>query len=117
MLGNDLAGLSLLGISSWEHRRGYTGADTLMHMRGRGVAPGSKPDLFYLGFVVLELNRIETDCSPSNVASRRSIEKTTGFVFEGILRENVRTPSGTFEDDLRYAILRRGLETALRNEC
>jgi len=45
MLENELAGLSLLGVSSWKDRRGYTGADTLWHMRGRGVAPRSKSDV------------------------------------------------------------------------
>ena len=47
MLEGELAGLSLLGVSSWKHRRGYTGADTLLHIRGKGVAPCSKPYLFY----------------------------------------------------------------------
>src|SRR5262245_37077549 len=54
------AGGSILGISSWPDARGFTGADTLTHMRGQGVAPGSKPHLFYLGFELLGLNRIET---------------------------------------------------------
>jgi hypothetical protein len=31
-----LAGGSLLGVSSWTDGRGYTGADTFLHMRGRG---------------------------------------------------------------------------------
>src|SRR5262249_36486578 len=79
MLGNELAGLSLLGISSLKDRRGYTGADTLQHMRGKGVAPRSKPHLFYLAFEILGLNRIETGCYVSNLASKRSIEKTAGF--------------------------------------
>ncbi len=61
-LGGELAGLSLLGISSRKDRRGYTGADTLSHMRGRGVAPRSKPHLFYLALEVLGLNRVETGC-------------------------------------------------------
>ena len=107
MLENDLAGLSLLGISSWKDRRGYTGADTLLHMRGKGVAPRSKPLLFYLGFEMLRLNRIETGCYVSNLASRRSIEKTEGFQLEGVLREYGLNPRGEFEDEYRYGILRR----------
>src|SRR5437870_12936966 len=50
MLDGELAGMSLLGVGSWHDLRGYTGADTLLHMRGKGVAPGSKPHLFHLGF-------------------------------------------------------------------
>ena len=107
MLGNELAGLSLLGIDSWKERKGYTGADTLMHMRGLGVAPRSKPHLFYLGFEILGLNRLETGCLVSNMASKRSIEKTPGFQFEGITRESGLNDIGEFEDEYIYAILRR----------
>ena len=41
LFNNEIAGLSLLGISSWDCRRGYTGADTLPHMKGRGIAPAA----------------------------------------------------------------------------
>lgn len=105
-LGGQLAGASLLGVSSWLEARGFTGADTFVHMRGRGVAPGSKPALYYLGFAVLGLNRIETGCFASNLASRRSLEKTPGLVYEGTLRQYARNATGVFEDEHRFAILR-----------
>ena len=70
------------------------------------MAPRSKEPLFYFAFEMLGLNRVETGCLISNTASRRSIEKTTGFQYEGILREYSRNPQGKFEDDLRYAILK-----------
>ena len=105
-LGGQLAGASLLGVSSWLEARGFTGADTFVHMRGRGVAPGSKPALYYLGFAVLGLNRIETGCFASNLASRRSLEKTPGLVYEGTLRQYARNAAGVFEDEHRFAILR-----------
>lgn len=98
-------GLCLLGVSSWEHRRGYTGADTIRSFRGQGIAPGCKPMLFYLAFEMLHLHRVETGCLRSNESSRRSIEKTKGFEFEGVLRDYNRTASGEFEDDLRWSIL------------
>jgi RimJ/RimL family protein N-acetyltransferase len=101
-----LAGMSLLGIGSWHDMRGYTGADTLTHMRGRGVAPGSKPHLFYVGFYLLGLNRIETGCFVSNLSSKRSLEKTPGLVREGTLRQYARNLQGEFEDEYRYSILR-----------
>lgn len=106
-LDDTLAGLSLLGVSSFKHKRGYTGADTLPEMRGKGVAPGSNPHLFYLGFEILGLNRIETGCFVSNAASQRSIEKTAGFEFEGILREYALNEQGEFEDERRYGIIRK----------
>lgn len=102
----ELAGASLLGISSFREARGFTGADTFVHMRGRGVAPASKPALYHLGFALLGLNRIETGCFASNVASRRSMEKTPGLVYEGTLRQYARNAAGVFEDEHRFAILR-----------
>lgn len=102
-----LAGLSLLGIDSWKNLRGYTGADTLNHMRGKGVAPKSKPPLFYLAFEILGLNRVETGCFVSNIASKKSIEKTPGFQMEGILREYTLKSDGVFEDEYRFAILKK----------
>ena len=109
-LDGELAGGSLLGIGSCEDERGYTGADTFAHMRGRGVAPGSKPHLFFLGFALLGLNRIETGCVVSNTASRRSIETTPGFQLEGVLRQHERNVNGVLEDAYRYAILREDWE-------
>ena len=109
-LDGELAGGCLLGIGSWEDERGYTGAGTFMHMRGKGVAPGSKPHLFHLGFAVLGLNRIETGCVVSNVASKRSIEKTPGFQLEGVLRQYARNAAGVLEDEYRYSILREDWE-------
>jgi len=100
-----IVGMCLLGVSSWKHRRGYTGADTFVQFRGQGIAPMCKPMLFYLAFELLRLHRVETGCVRSNESSRRSIEKTKGFEFEGILRGYQRTASNEFEDELRYAIL------------
>lgn len=107
LLGNQLAGLSLLSIDDWNERRGSTGADTLLHMRGKGVAPGSKPHLFYLAFEFLGLHRVETGCLISNFSSKISIEKTPGFLIEGVSRESGINQNGEFEDEYQYAILRR----------
>jgi RimJ/RimL family protein N-acetyltransferase len=76
-------------------------------MRGRGVTPGSKPHLFYLAFELLELNRVATGCRVSNLASKRSLEKTVGLQLEGIMRESGVNDDGAFEDEYLYAILRR----------
>jgi ribosomal-protein-serine acetyltransferase len=102
----ELVGASLLGVSSFAEARAFTGADTLLHKRGQGIAPASKPALFYLGFALLGLNRIETGCFASNVSSRRSMEKTPGLVYEGTLRQYARNAAGVFEDEHRFAIVR-----------
>jgi RimJ/RimL family protein N-acetyltransferase len=105
LMNDELAGMSLVGIDSLKEKKGYTGADTFFHMRGKGVAPRSKPHLFYFAFELLGLNRLATGCLISNQASKRSIEKTPGFVFEGISRESGINDKGEFEDEYLYAIL------------
>lgn len=107
LLGNELAGMTLLTVDSWEESSGSTGADVFRHMRGRGITPRSKPHLFYLAFELLGLNRVATGCLVSNTSSQRSIEKTAGFQFEGIMRESGVNDAGEFEDERLYAILRR----------
>lgn len=106
MLENKLAGLSLLDIHDWQTLTGSTGADTLVSMRGKGVAPRSKPHLFYVAFELLGLHRIETGCFVSNTASKKSIEKTIGFQYEGLSRKSGVNDDGEYEDEYRYAILR-----------
>jgi ribosomal-protein-serine acetyltransferase len=107
LLKDELAGMSLVGIDSFKEQKGYTGADTFLHMRGKGIAPRSKPHLFYFAFELLGLNRLATGCLISNQASKRSIEKTPGFIFEGVSRESGINDQGGFEDECLYAILRR----------
>ncbi len=107
LLADELAGMTLLSIDRWPERIGSTGADIFTHMRGRGVAPRSKPHLFYLAFEVLGLNRVVTGCLISNKSSKRSIEKTAGFQFEGTSRESGINDEGEFEDEYMYAILKR----------
>jgi ribosomal-protein-serine acetyltransferase len=107
LLGNEIVGGSLLEVDSWEEQTGSTGADVLQHMRGRGITPRSKPHLFYLAFELLGLHRVQTGCLVSNTSSKRSIEKTPGFQFEGVMRESGLNDKGEFEDEYLYAILRR----------
>lgn len=105
-LEGRFVGLTLLCVSSWVNGHGFTTTNIAEPNWGYGVAPRTKPHLFYLGFEIIGLNRIEAGCGVSNRASKRSIEKTRGFVLEGRLREYVRGSDGRFEDEDRYAILR-----------
>jgi len=100
-------GLTLLCVSSWDNHHGFTTTHIAEPRRGMGFAPRTKPHLFHLGFAILGLNRIEAGCGISNSSSNRSIRKTPGFVFEGRLREYVLRTDGKYEDENRYAILRR----------
>ena len=108
LLGDELAGMTLLNVDSYpDEWNGSMGADMFTHMRGRGVAPRSKPHLLYLAFELLGLNRVATGCLVSNESSKRSIEKTAGFQFEGISRESGVNERGKSEDEYIYAILKR----------
>jgi len=105
--GGVLVGFSLLSVDSWEDARGSTGADTISAFRGQGIAPASKPALFHLGFAMLGMHSIATGCSDSNASSRRSIEKTPGFVYERTSRQSARREDGEgFEDEHHWSILR-----------
>jgi ribosomal-protein-serine acetyltransferase len=105
--GGVLVGFSLLTVDSWDDARGSTGADTLAAFRGQGIAPASKPALFHLGFAMLGLHSIATGCAESNTSSRRSIEKTPGFVYERTSRQSARREDGGgFEDEHHWSILR-----------
>jgi RimJ/RimL family protein N-acetyltransferase len=107
LLDGELAGMTVLTVDSWDESYASTGADVFRHMRGRGATPGSKPHLFYLAFELLGLNRVATGHRVSNLSSQRSIAKTPGFQFEGVMRESGVNEQGEFEDELLYAILRR----------
>ena len=80
LLDNELAGMSLLGIDSFKEQKGYTGADTFLHMRGKGVAPRSKPHLFYFGFELLGLHRLATGCL-FRIWLKTFHRKNSGFYF------------------------------------
>ena len=56
-------------------------------------------------FDTLNLNRIETDTDPRNIAAARALEKL-GFVREGLLREDCIV-NGEVCDSLMYGLLRR----------
>lgn len=105
--GTELAGMTLLAIDDWRSLAGSTGADIFLHQRGKGFAPRSKPHLFYLAFEMLGLNRVVTGCFVSNLASKKSIEKTIGFEYEGTARQSGINDAGLFEDEHIYAILRQ----------
>jgi ribosomal-protein-serine acetyltransferase len=103
----ELAGMTLLDVDDWQTGTGSTGADIFLHERGKGVAPRTKPHLFYLAFGILGLNRVATGCFVSNVSSKKSIEKTLGFQYEGTMRQSGINDNGECEDEYLYAILRQ----------
>ena len=72
---------------------------------GQGLMHEALVTLLDWAFGVLDLNRIEADIDPRNVASQRSLERL-GFVAEGRLRERWIV-AGEVSDSALYGLLRR----------
>ena len=70
---------------------------------GRGYATEANTALLDWGFGQLDLNRVEADIDPRNVASARALERL-GFVREGYLRERWIV-DGEVSDSAIYGLL------------
>lgn len=71
---------------------------------GQGLATENVAALTRVGFEVELLQRIEIRCDPTNLASRRVIEKA-GYHYEGTLRGVVQKPDGSYRDQLVFSLL------------
>ncbi|MGE0701767.1 MAG: GNAT family N-acetyltransferase [Hyphomicrobiaceae bacterium] len=102
--GQLLGGVTLTNV-----RRGVTQSASvgywigLPHVR-RGYATEALAAVLAHAFEVLELNRVEAACLPSNVASIGVLEKA-GFRREGVARSYLRI-AGAFQDHVLFALLR-----------
>jgi len=93
-----------------EHARaeiGYALNDD-KHKR-KGIMHEAIQPVIQYGFEQMGLNRLEAMVTPTNVASRRLLEKNH-FVYEGVLRSHYYT--GTeYDDSASYSILRKEYES------
>lgn len=71
---------------------------------GQGVLPQCLPVVMRFGFETLNLNRIEAEVEPANLASGKLLRKM-GFLFEGTRRQVARR-GDHFVDLDYYAVLR-----------
>jgi RimJ/RimL family protein N-acetyltransferase len=95
---------SLFGVHR-EHGRGVIGYALRPEFWGRGHASAMLALALGFAFGPLDLNRIEADIDPDNVASCRLVERA-GFRREGYLRERWRVGGGV-QDTALYGLLRR----------
>lgn len=72
---------------------------------GHGYIAEALATVLRFGFDTLELNRVEADIDPRNLASRRAVERV-GFVEEGLLRERWLVGDEVC-DTVLYGLLRR----------
>jgi [ribosomal protein S5]-alanine N-acetyltransferase len=97
--------IGTLGIWGRSHFRAEVGYAIGKAYWGKGYVTEAVGAVLTYAFGTLELNRIEAECLPDNVASARVMEKC-GMLYEGTMRERMFN-KGQFVDLKLYAILRR----------
>ncbi|MHA1881965.1 MAG: GNAT family N-acetyltransferase [Candidatus Thorarchaeota archaeon] len=71
---------------------------------GNGYVTEAVNGLIKVLFEELHVHRVRTECDSSNLRSIRVIERC-GFVKEGHIRDNKRSPDGTFTSTFHYGML------------
>lgn len=102
--GQLIGTCTLFGINT-ESRRAELGYGLRASAWGQGYMAEALPALVHYGFESLNLNRIEADIDPRNLASQRSLERL-GFTKEGTLRERWIV-GDEVSDTAFYGLLRR----------
>lgn len=94
------------GLFGWHRnwRRCTIGYELHPQMRGKGYMQEALRAMLSWGWVHMELNRVEAQVHPDNVASLRSVEKL-GFQREGLLRQ-AGFWSGRYHDMYLFSLLR-----------
>lgn len=72
--------------------------------QGRGYASEAAKELINVGFGEMELHRIIATAQPENPASSRVMEKV-GMRREGLFKQCIPRPDGTWWDEVLYAVL------------
>jgi [ribosomal protein S5]-alanine N-acetyltransferase len=94
------------GLFSWNRnwRKCVVGYELASHTQGQGFMREALSAIFTWGFEHMELNRIEAQIHPSNLASIK-LASTLGFIEEGRLRQ-VGYWGGQYHDMLQFSLLR-----------
>ena len=101
---NTVIGTCSLFQLDQQCRRAEIGYGMASTSWGKGYMHEALTALIKFGFDVLDLNRIEADIDPRNLASLRSVERL-GFIKEGYLRERWIV-EGEVSDTSLYGLLR-----------
>lgn len=88
----------------WQARHFEIGYWVRKTAQGKGYATESTNALIRYAFNALRARRVEINHAAGNAASAAVIRKL-GFVQEGILRQEMKLPDGTFDDRVTYARL------------
>jgi RimJ/RimL family protein N-acetyltransferase len=100
---DTLIGTCILFYMNAQCRRAEIGYELRPDAWGRGYMHEALRALLHFGFTELQLNRVEADIDPRNVASARSLERL-GFAREGLLRQRWIV-DGEISDSALYGLL------------
>lgn len=102
----DQTSYQFLGVAMFEFTIEHARAEYIIVLDkqfwGQGIGTCTLRLLLNLGFTELGLHRIEADCDPLNIGSRKMIEKA-GMKFEGYLHKYY-IQRGESKDRLMYAL-------------
>ena len=107
---SELIGMCTLFNFVAQCRRAEVGYGMSRRHWGHGFMHEALTALLEFGFGELDLNRVEADIDPRNVASAKSVERL-GFVKEGHLRERWIV-EGEVSDSSLYGLLRSDWQSA-----
>jgi len=107
----------LIGTCTWyewsqSNRRAGVGYILARRHWGQGIMREVLPAFVRFGFVTMDLNRIEADVDPRNLASLRTLERL-GFQRDGYLRERYQI-GGETQDAVLLGLLRSEAGALLR---
>ncbi len=74
---------------------------------GRGYTTRALRLLVAWAFEVARLARLELGAKRDNIASQKAA-LAAGFEYDGVLAGRLRTPDGSFEDEVRFALTQPG---------
>lgn len=103
--GGALLGVCTLFSFNWDCRRAEIGYSLASFAWGKGLMHEALTALINYGFTTLNLNRLEADIDPKNLASANVLERL-GFTQEGFLRERWIV-AGEVSDTALYGLLQR----------
>jgi ribosomal-protein-alanine N-acetyltransferase len=102
--------IGMCGLYGWdrENRHVDLGYHVIPSYWGQGYATEAAKAIIGWGFYLLDVHRIQADCTDGNIGSERVMLKC-GFKYEGLWRESC-WEHGRFVDIKQFGLLRREFE-------
>ena len=102
----DWVGQVYVGPTNWDLPEFVIGYVADVDHQRQGYISEAVMGVLGMLFNNLGAHRVKSDCNQANERSWRLLERC-GFQREGHLRENKRSPDGTFQGDYLYGMLKR----------